>query len=122
MATQNTCTSCGAPNSLLDTQCIYCKAQLNAFEEDQISNQEVISEANKWIGAFSSTVLNDPVIMKYDGKVVRIEYADAVSRAKRYLGILQYRAIDDPKLLTVYQEIKAEFEKKSQKLKNFGSN
>ena len=67
------CHSCGAPNDLLFSNCVFCKAPL-PLDENSLTNEELIMNASDWISKSTLQLLaiKGPNANQFTGKDIKI--------------------------------------------------
>ncbi len=119
MARMVTCKSCGAENDVIFERCIYCGSTLDNNDLEVVSNEDLVSNAASWIEKIheeqvqlSSTNSN--------GNIVRTALGNGEIKAyaKKYLSILQYRALRYPELNQVCDGLSKRFTEVSKKYRN----
>lgn len=111
-----TCKSCGAENDVIFESCIYCGSILDNNSLDVIPNEELVSNAASWIETIQeNSVSLDSV--NSDGKKVHryLSNSEIKGYAKKYLSILQYRALRNPELNKTCEELSNRFSAISKK-------
>ncbi|MDD3523374.1 MAG: hypothetical protein PHQ41_01600 [Candidatus Cloacimonetes bacterium] len=119
MARTLACKSCGAENDVIFERCIYCGSTLDNNDLEVVSNEDLVSNAASWIEKIheervrlSSTNSN--------GNIVRTALGNGEIKAyaKKYLSILQYRALRYPELNQVCDGLSKRFTEVSKKYRN----
>lgn len=105
-----TCKSCGAENDVIFEACIYCHNPLPKTDVDLITNEELVSNASSWIEKIHEDVLY-LTSMDNSGKKIDsfLTNAEIKAHAKKYLSMLQYRAIRYPELLQICNSLESRF-------------
>ena len=117
MSATKTCSTCGAENDGISTNCLFCKTSLPRIDLNSLSNEELVLNAGEWVGKARQ---HDYVISKNDynanvwtGKgihKIKVNNADMVGNAERYLSLLQIRAISNANLLPLYENLRRQLE------------
>lgn len=102
MAGKNICISCGATNTHFASKCDFCNAPLKISSNDEITNEELISSINFWIGNFISDGARK---IEYKGVTKQYFSGDMDAIINKYLSLLQLRAIEDSRLLSFYNDL-----------------
>ena len=109
------CTSCGAPNDLMFTNCVFCKDSLPITDNDSISNDDLVMLTSEWVSKSSEglLIIESPKKNEWTGKgVVRMQPGEVWGNAEKYLNLLSVRSISNPTLSNLYIDLKSKFEKK----------
>jgi hypothetical protein len=117
MSATKTCPSCGAENDVIFTNCLFCKTSLPQVDLNSISNEDLILNAGEWVGKARQhdyvISKNDPNANEWTGKGVhriKVNNADMVGNAERYLSLIQVRAISNTNLLPLYESLRRQLE------------
>ncbi len=114
MGATKTCPSCGAENDLIFTNCLFCKTSLPQVDLNSISNEDLILNAGEWIGKVGSAY--DYITEHYnswnDSGRIRMSANIVEGTAQKYLSLLQVRAINNQYLMTIYSDLKNEYDNK----------
>jgi len=111
----NNCSSCGAGNNHFATKCDFCGNMLKQTPTDSISNEELVSLINLWIGRF---IVDGRLTLEHNGKTKDYTTEEIEGVISQYTGILQMRALQDSRLTSLYIELFNKFkEKKKEKKK-----
>ena len=107
------CTSCGAPNDIMFTNCIFCKTSLPVIDNDSISNDDLVMLTSDWVLKSSEglLIIESPDKNEWTGKgVVRMQQGEVWGNAEKYLNLLSVRSISNPTLSNLYIDLKSKFE------------
>ena len=114
MGATKTCPSCGAENDLIFTNCLFCKTSLPQVDLNSISNEDLILNAGEWIGKVGSAY--DYITEHYnswnDSGRIRMSANIVEGTAQKYVSLLQVRAINNQYLMTIYSDLKNEYDNK----------
>ena len=109
------CTNCGTENDIIFTNCQFCKSPLPWIDADSIPNDELISNAGKWVGRVGSSYSVTPKnTSSRKGKAfITHESIKIEGFALTYLSLLQERATNDASLKVTYDALKKDFDSKN---------
>jgi|TARA_B110000114_G_C14975404_1_gene350269 hypothetical protein len=116
MAATKECTSCGAQNDVIFTNCMFCKTSLPTVDENAITNDELVMKASEWVGKSSEPmlVMQGPNANEWTGKgIVKMMQAEIIGNAEKYLNLLAVRATSNPTLSITYQGLRDKLDKNS---------
>ena len=116
MTATKECSSCGAQNDVIFTNCTFCKTALPQVDQNSISNEDLIMKASEWVGKSSEPMLiiQGPDSNQWTGKgIVNIMQAEIIGNAEKYLNLLAVRAMANPTLAITYQDLRIKLEKNS---------
>lgn len=116
MSATKECSSCGAQNDVIFTNCMFCKTSLPTADENAITNDELVMKASEWVGKSSEPmlVMQGPDANEWTGKgIVRIMQAEIIGNAEKYLNLLAVRATSNPTLSVTYQGLRDKLDKNS---------
>ena len=116
MAATKECTSCGARNDVIFTNCMFCKTSLPTVDENAITNDELVMKASEWVGKSSEPmlVMQGPNANEWTGKgIVKMMQAEIIGNAEKYLNLLAVRATSNPTLSITYQGLRDKLDKNS---------
>lgn len=116
MAATKECSSCGAQNDVIFTNCMFCKTSLPTVDEDAITNDELVMKASEWVGKSSEPelVMQGPNANEWTGKgIVKMMQAEIIGNAEKYLNLLAVRATSNPTLSITYQGLRDKLDKNS---------
>jgi hypothetical protein len=107
------CTSCGAPNDIMFTNCVFCKTSLPEIDNDSISNDDLVMLTSDWVSKSSEglLIIESPKKNEWTGKgIVRMQQGEVWGNAEKYLSLLSVRSISNPTLSNLYIDLKSKFE------------
>jgi len=116
MASIKECSSCGAQNDVIFTNCMFCNTSLPIVDENSITNDELVMKASEWVGKSSEPmlVIQGPEANEWTGKgTVRMMQAEIIGNAEKYLNLLEIRAITNPTLSVTYKGLRDKLAKNS---------
>lgn len=116
MASIKECSSCGAQNDVIFTNCMFCNTSLPIVDENSITNDELVMKASEWVGKSSEPmlVIQGPEANEWTGKgIVRMMQAEIIGNAEKYLNLLEIRAITNPTLSVTYKGLRDKLAKNS---------
>ena len=107
------CTSCGAPNDIMFTNCVFCKTSLPVIDNDSISNDDLVMLTSDWVSKSSEglLIIESPKKNEWTGEgIVRMQPGEVWGNAEKYLSLLSIRSISNPTLSNLYIDLKSKFE------------
>ena len=107
------CTSCGAPNDIMFTNCVFCKTSLPVIDNDSILNDDLVMLTSDWVSKSSEglLIIESPKKNEWTGKgIVRMQPGEVWGNAEKYLSLLSIRSISNPTLSNLYIDLKSKFE------------
>lgn len=110
------CSSCGAQNDVIFTNCLFCKTSLPKSDDNSITNDELVMKASEWVGKSSEVmlVMQGPSANEWTGKgIVKMMQAEIISNAEKYLHLLEIRSTSNPTLKLTYQGLREKLDKNS---------
>jgi hypothetical protein len=113
MVSTKECPSCGSPNDLMFTNCVFCKTSLPVIDNDSISNDDLVMLTSDWVSKSSEglLVVESPQKNEWTGKgIVRMQPGQVWGNAEKYLNLLFVRSISNPILSNLYVDLKSKFE------------
>jgi hypothetical protein len=116
MTATKECSSCGAHNDVIFTNCLFCKNSLPKVDENAITNEDLVMKASEWVGRSSELVLEiqNPNKNFWTGKgIVRMKQSEVIGNAEKYLNLLAIRATSNPTLSITYNGLKDKLDKNS---------
>ena len=116
MSSIKECSSCGAQNDVIFTNCMFCKTSLPTVDVNSITNDELVMKASEWVGKSSEPmlVMQGPDANEWTGKgIVKMMQAEIIGNAEKYLNLLEVRATSNPTLKVTYQGLRDKLEKNS---------
>jgi hypothetical protein len=121
MKTNKECPSCGANNDFILTNCVFCSTPLPEIKLDSIDNETLILNAGEWVGKSRQHdyVIHEagPDANMFTGrgvKSIKINNADMVANAEKYLALIQVRSISNPNLLAIHNSLRKQLEQNKQ--------
>lgn len=129
--TKNECKSCGAKNDLIFSSCAFCNSPLENVDFEKISDQDLIMNANEWLGFLEGMQnKNQPIYLSKDGEssgvmkligisnMKSVPYAEICSNIEKYLGLLKTRASVNQNLSFQVGDLEKKYEARKKKLEN----
>lgn len=123
MVTAKICSSCGASNDLIFTNCMFCKSSLPQTDLNQISNDDLIMLAGEWVekskeGQLEIINLNATGVNKLLGSRKFMLRPEIIATAEKYLTLLAVRAINNPTLSILLQDLRSKLNSNRKKITN----
>lgn len=125
----NNCSTCGAKNELLISNCAYCGNLLaiNDTENEADELEELIKDCSNWIGKFEAMVSNSsslnnakqldsmssqPIFGSLLSKTFgsnAVSYSETLGEVNKHMDLLEIKAAESDSLRTKVKEFKARF-------------
>lgn len=110
------CTNCGNDNDPILTNCLFCKSPLPVIDMNSISNEALVMNAGEWIGKLKGGYYirkdKDSNFLTQKG-IKFFNKTEIQGYARQYLSLIQVRALSNPPLFSLYEDLKKEYEQGS---------